>query len=415
MSSNDNTEPKKLYDDLNLIFKNNPNINEIGFVISTKDYDGLENKPFVVVENKLGFSFLWLTKLYSFCFHRFIELKNDFDSLINEFLKIKVDDTIFKSTSDLIEKLIEATRNVLSINAENVTALNQRKKLIILEMVDHQTEINLLNLIFTKHPKSGEGWAHRKWIYTDYYKKTNQYLSYQIELDVCKRVAEIYPKNYYAWTHRWWILKNLSIELFLKDLELMEDWIKRNISDYCGYHHRYLILTTLFKIFFNIKDGKDPQIDEIEFSNQVLNENLFLEIWSKEFKFIEKVIKMYPGHESPWNYKRTISLFWLENSELISKSSHSNLLLPITSVYKECLFVHSIIQDNESSYYLKQKSFAEDYLSSIYQVYNKDYLGDSNFNLETLKQNYTKLITQLKKSNPDKINVFDYKINKFTK
>jgi protein prenyltransferase alpha subunit repeat containing protein 1 len=47
------------------------------------------------------------------------------------------------------------------INADHYTAWNIRKRLIISQIVTAQEEWDLIDLIFTKHPKSSEAWAHR--------------------------------------------------------------------------------------------------------------------------------------------------------------------------------------------------------------------------------------------------------------
>ena len=69
-------------------------------------------------------------------------------------------------------------------------------------------EIRFLNLLFTKHPKCGDGWAHRHWVVTAALERMADEPEAKRdalvggELRVCARVAETYPKCYYAWTHR---------------------------------------------------------------------------------------------------------------------------------------------------------------------------------------------------------------------
>lgn len=90
-------------------------------------------------------------------------------------------------------------------------------------------ELQLLTVIFTKHPKSGEAWSHRcgrtrqtstrlrtsgaytlvfcsvrrRWILLQVFEdiKSSLYVSdvFQNELRVCTLLAERYPRNYYAW------------------------------------------------------------------------------------------------------------------------------------------------------------------------------------------------------------------------
>jgi protein prenyltransferase alpha subunit repeat containing protein 1 len=101
-----------------------------------------------------------------------------------------------------------------------------RKELILKGQLSHKDEINFLNVLFTKHPKSGECWSHRYYIASLYYlfskmtirrwilehmKQCGQSLTDRVqeELSICSKVAEIYPKNYYAWTHRIWFMKGM--------------------------------------------------------------------------------------------------------------------------------------------------------------------------------------------------------------
>lgn len=58
---------------------------------------------------------------------------------------------------------------MLLVNADHYTAWNIRKHLL---RTGHayeadwnlKAEMRLLNLIFSKHPKSGEAWSHRRWV-----------------------------------------------------------------------------------------------------------------------------------------------------------------------------------------------------------------------------------------------------------
>jgi protein prenyltransferase alpha subunit repeat containing protein 1 len=59
------------------------------------------------------------------------------------------------------ESLLKVTTSVLLINPECYAALNVRKELLNRGFVTPSEELKLMNLIFTKHPKSGEVWAHR--------------------------------------------------------------------------------------------------------------------------------------------------------------------------------------------------------------------------------------------------------------
>lgn len=54
-----------------------------------------------------------------------------------------------------------ATRALLLINADNYSALNERRRLVAAGDVALSDELRLLDLLFTKHPKSGDCWTYR--------------------------------------------------------------------------------------------------------------------------------------------------------------------------------------------------------------------------------------------------------------
>lgn len=88
-----------------------------------------------------------------------------------------------------------------------------RKRLVEKGFVSFEEEVQLLDLVFTKHPKTGDAWAHRRWLLD---RKMPQLESsshvVQMELDACTHASIKYPNNYYSWTHRMWLLKQLGVE-----------------------------------------------------------------------------------------------------------------------------------------------------------------------------------------------------------
>lgn len=57
--------------------------------------------------------------------------------------------------------LLCSTRALLFVNADNYSAWNARKKLLLLGHTKPESELRLMDLIFSKHPKSAESWAQR--------------------------------------------------------------------------------------------------------------------------------------------------------------------------------------------------------------------------------------------------------------
>jgi hypothetical protein len=54
-----------------------------------------------------------------------------------------------------------SSRVMLLVSGDCYSALNARKQLLLDRLVTASSELQFLNLIFSKHPKSGDGWAHR--------------------------------------------------------------------------------------------------------------------------------------------------------------------------------------------------------------------------------------------------------------
>ena len=57
-----------------------------------------------------------------------------------------------------------ATRAIVLINADHYTAWNRRKALVTAGRLCRLDELRLLDLVFSKHQKSQEAWAHRRWV-----------------------------------------------------------------------------------------------------------------------------------------------------------------------------------------------------------------------------------------------------------
>ncbi|EGG18505.1 hypothetical protein DFA_03999 [Cavenderia fasciculata] len=354
----------ELYQKLNSLIESNPNIKELGLIVSTKKFDGEEEKPFLMVENNLAVSFRFIPAIYRYCFETLnkllISIGDDFRNYDGSSSNSQSQSTTINLSDDTILELNHLSRAILFVNAENITALNVRKKLLCLSnYTTAEQEIKLLNLVFTKHPKSGEAWCHRRWVLNH----APHAFNLELELVVCKRVGEIYPRNYYAWTHRWWALNRpnqLTCQNLIEDLNRVEKWVERNVSDHSAYHHRYLILVQLFK-------------DHVVFGWTL---NQVYEIWTNEMRFTDKYIHLYPAHESLWCHKRALYLYW--NKEIIITVTTSDDICNIMKRSSQIEYCNQIIQDKDTSYYDDQVRFTNVYLKWINSSSSSD-SSSSNF------------------------------------
>lgn len=178
------------------------------------------------------------------------------------------------------------------VNADNYTAWNARKKQLLACEIEWGDELAFTGLVLRKHRKSGETWAHRRWILEHFE------CDLDTEFQLCFRTAELHLNNYYSWTHRTWVLQQYRHRIdFRRQVENVHEWTNVNISQHCGFAHLAFIV-------------------------QTINET---DVCEDEFLYIKQLIQVYPLHESLWMYARfcwkqlydrgvksTVELEWVE-------------------------------------------------------------------------------------------------------
>ncbi|CEO96783.1 hypothetical protein PBRA_005387 [Plasmodiophora brassicae] len=211
----------------------------------------------------------------------------------------------------------QVTRALLLVNADHYTAWAQRRRLITRSVVDEADELRLVNLIFSKHPKSGEAWAHRRWLLG---RLGPAY--FDAELASCDRFCDVYPRNYYAWTHRRWITDQMSDVGAL--LERSRQWIAVHVSDFSALHHRETLLV-------RVAD---------------------LALLDDEFDTAHRLCRLYPGHESLWQFLRFL---WTHFRRL---ATDDDLLVRRAT---EMAFADECIRDDDSAFFERQRGYAASY------------------------------------------------------
>jgi hypothetical protein len=242
----------------------------------------------------------------------------------------------------------------------------RRKQVIIAGHQSCGAELRQLNLMFTKHPKAGEAWAHRRWILA---RMQPDLLSASAliscssstaerdallagEFAVCERVAEIYPKNYFAWAHRQWIVQRVLSPVFAMpsaiplqanvaasansssaffpqlvetwgelgaELRRLERWANRHVSDHSGFHQRQIVLSECIRFSAHASLVSAPRTPSSAFRipTPVADESLVdtcqaCTLFDGECRYVLDLIRRYPGHESLWYHRRYLVLFRLE-------------------------------------------------------------------------------------------------------
>lgn len=306
----------ELYEELNDLIDSDPAIDEIGLIPCEDDHP-----PFSLADHKLAIAFHAVPRLYAYALERLLERGSD---------------------------RVRATRTVLLVNADCLTAWNERKRLVAEGALAPADEVRFTALVFSKHPKCVEGWAHRRWAIAK-----GAPLDPAVELAVATRVAEIYPKNYYAWTHRQWaVARSENVELVLGELDSIRRWIVVNVSDYCGLHHRQFLIRRILAL-------------------APISAN---EVVGREFAFATDLITRYPGHEALWCHRRMVFAIWLEHGTIALGAAFAAALaedgdqMDATglSVAAELAFVHLCARERtDADAFEHQKRFALAYRAWI--------------------------------------------------
>ncbi|XP_078617354.1 protein prenyltransferase alpha subunit repeat-containing protein 1-like [Branchiostoma floridae x Branchiostoma japonicum] len=319
----------RILSDLSTAFQRHPNIDEVGFICCPTCQHN--RSPVVVENNKLGIETWCLELIFPYAHDKVLRARSRDDSG----RKVKV--------SRSARSLLEATRAVLLVQADCLTAWNIRKELVEAEDLKCIQDLKFAALVLTKHPKSSETFAHRRWLLKQVVQKTSstspqphpvapashtnglvaadqasggataaQPLSAQrgakaelpcdeklleTELAVCQRSAERYPSNYYAWTHRAWVVENVArchYKILMRELSDTRHWISRHISDHSGLQYRQFLITQLGTHF----RSADTLQDE------------FLPLLTAEFELLTDLITAFPGHEALWYHRRYVFQQW---------------------------------------------------------------------------------------------------------
>lgn len=189
---------QRLYTRLNQLFESDPNIDELGLVISadptlygldndtitlpptpdratlkaqlqslsfndTSLHDADEGAPFLLHSHKLAIAFWCIPHIVKYNMKLFQKLRATAAAVQWQLQQL---------SADVLQQMLYSTRILLCINADHYTAWNVRKRIIqycvncesttatptvsIQSLWSVQQEISFLNLIYSKHPKSGK-------------------------------------------------------------------------------------------------------------------------------------------------------------------------------------------------------------------------------------------------------------------
>jgi hypothetical protein len=128
--------------------------------------------------------------------------------------------------------VLDATIITLLLSAEDTTAINHRKRLLLQHQEFREQELALLETLLTsdlqKVNKSPTLWRHRRWVLSTFFPDG---IEVERELEVVKKSGEVHSRNYYAWGYARWVCGFCGFSGRL--LERQGDWCKGHVSD-CG-------------------------------------------------------------------------------------------------------------------------------------------------------------------------------------
>ena len=240
---------------------------ELGLLVTLED----ENLPFTCVEgDKLAIAFWCIPQVYMACQRYFFH----------------------GSKEESVTPLMACTVSLL-INAENYSYWNFRKTQILEASLSTSRELAFLDLIFSKHPKSGEAWNHRRWVLAQH---TLSPTGLQHELDIALKAAERYPRNYYAWTFRRYLSSHANFQFphaHLAELQQLQTFVRRHVGDYSVCHYRQQLLLDFGRKMGGCgcnAAGSGPC--------------LVGAVWEAEMQLSQDILTRFPGHASQWHHRR---------------------------------------------------------------------------------------------------------------
>lgn len=301
--------------------------------MQTRDTDNTESEPsffpFLFVEENLGVPQKILYKVYLHAIAIFKSAR----SCIPTRPTISIQDSRDLDASAL--RALAASSSVLLLaNPSHHTALNARKHLVRMHLIDPHTELRFMaSLQSSQHcAKHAELWYHRRWllsaVHDPQFSDTAKLVAtccrlrfasqevLQRELTLVSRACELYPRNYFAWTHWQICVQSLLSDylsgddtvgfvlIFRREMAGLKEWIDHHVSDYSAIHS----ILTLSQVSL--------QCGDVVLGNLVVEEDIVDHAIS--------LVQAYPAHEALWMYARAaLSMLGSWQTEQAEQFMHS--------------------------------------------------------------------------------------------
>ncbi|KAL7274040.1 hypothetical protein RUND412_003081 [Rhizina undulata] len=193
------------------------------------------------------------------------------------------------------EQLLDSSLILLLVGSEHLTAVNTRKKIVLLRrdnLVMPREEVTLLTGILTsplnKHNKSPLLWDYRRWL-AEKFGMNILAEGLHGEMQVVRKAGEVHPRNYYAWNYARFItchhFKTESVPISTL-YDIVNDHVK-----FCEHHVSDTSAWSFLFFLFSLWKSRGDH--DREFLAVVISNVLDLTV-------------IAPGHESIWNFLRSV-------------------------------------------------------------------------------------------------------------
>eukprot|EP01116_Phalansterium_solitarium_P005612 TRINITY_DN1740_c0_g1_i1.p1 TRINITY_DN1740_c0_g1~~TRINITY_DN1740_c0_g1_i1.p1 ORF type:complete len:488 (+),score=155.33 TRINITY_DN1740_c0_g1_i1:2057-3520(+) len=314
-------EGSLIFSELNSVFFTDPDIEEIGFVLSVADFcsgaaaqhaaSAQAERPMLVRDRCLALAFWALPALYRYALGTLRRLRSELALLSTNFTGSRQRGSLAApgrkcgdwpgrgsaGEAALVRTALQATRALLLVNGDCYTALHARKRMVQAGYQPLADELRFVRLVLSKHPKSSDCWSHRRWLLDQALRLGSPPMSSLFcgEAAVCGRVAELYARNYACWTHRMRLLPHASSDQLAAELASSEHWLRTHLGDHCAAHYRQRLLDRCTQL---AAGGSSGPFDAASVSR----------LWRRESHLIKRLILLYAGHETLWCHLRYVTL-----------------------------------------------------------------------------------------------------------
>jgi protein prenyltransferase alpha subunit repeat containing protein 1 len=188
------------------------------------------------------------------------------------------------------------------------------KRLLVAGLLDPAAELALLNLVFSKHRKAQQAWAHRQYVVTLLLARRSATAVLATELAVTARALDVYPKLYMGWTYRHWLVQRLPDAAALAaEHAWLRAWLPRHVSDHAAAHHLQGVLAR--RTATALPDAAPPLLAHVSSPAWLApaapadlpDAAAVHTLWADDAKWLAGLVITYPGHEALWAHRRFLA------------------------------------------------------------------------------------------------------------